>query len=196
MDAFEQEIDDALRQHMSLARAGIGRHPGGDVRVGDLDVVLAAPGGSPSLIVFSRVGVTTATSCGTSSDATGPYKFSDAATSSNFWTAAATNPVPPGTYRTTGGGGAGQTNPPPVTSLVAAFGGLTAAQINGAWTLTFRDAGLGDTGTVSAATLSLTGGGSFDTDRDNWSLTFGAAYGTALMWQPTGGNPGAGDCDV
>ena len=36
----------------------------------------------------------------------------------------------------------------------------------------------------------------FDTDRDNWSLTFGAAYGTALMWQPTGGNPGAGDCDV
>ena len=30
----------------------------------------------------------------------------------------------------------------------------------------------------------------FDTDRENWNLTAGAAYGTAQMYQPTGGNPG------
>jgi subtilisin-like proprotein convertase family protein len=134
--------------------------------VGDLDVVLAAPGGSPSIVVFSRVGAVTDTSFGDSSDLGGTYLFTDSATA-NFWaaatTAGATVPVAPGSYRTTAPGGAGQTNPAPATNLTAAFSGLTAAQANGTWTLTFRDRGAGDTGAVSAANLSILTGGATPT---------------------------------
>ncbi len=38
LDAVEQQADDALRQHMGLAGAGIGRDPGGDGRVRRLDL--------------------------------------------------------------------------------------------------------------------------------------------------------------
>lgn len=127
--------------------------------VGDIDAVLAAPGGSPNLIVVSRIGTITATGVGDSSNFNGIYNFVDGTTGTDIWTVA-TNPactsacdVAVGDYRTTAGGGAGQTNPPPLTSLIATFGGLTPAQANGTWTLTFRDAAGGDTGTVAAATL-------------------------------------------
>ncbi len=127
---------------------------------GDVDVVLASPGGTRSLVLVSRIGVTTAASFGDSSNYTGSYTFSDAATGSDIWTAAGTvgdnGVIPPGTYRTTGPGQTGQTNPPPLTSLATAFGGLTPAQANGTWTLTLRDAGSSDTGSVSAALLRLT----------------------------------------
>lgn len=130
--------------------------------IGDLDVVLAAPGGSPSHVIFSRVGSTTVTGFGDSSDLGGTYNFTDAA-AANFWTAAGavgpTDAVAPGDYRTTAMGGAGQTNPAPVTNLTAAFSALTAAQANGMWTLTFRDRGVGDTGTITAANLSILTGG-------------------------------------
>ncbi|MCM3878416.1 MAG: proprotein convertase P-domain-containing protein [Thermoanaerobaculia bacterium] len=129
--------------------------------VGDLDVVLKAPGGAPSLVVVSRIAVTTAGSFGDSSNYSGAYSFSDAAAGTNIWTVATTGcddlcNVAAGSYRTTGAGAAGQTNPPPVTSLNATFAGLTAPQMNGTWTLTFRDGGAGDTGSVSAASLTLT----------------------------------------
>lgn len=127
--------------------------------VGDVDVVLAAPGGSPSLVIVSRIGVTTATGFGDSSNYGGVYNFVDGTAGTNIWTVA-TNAacdsncvVTAGDYRTTGAGGNGQTNPPPVTSLVTTFGGLTPGQANGTWTLTFRDAASADTGTVNAATL-------------------------------------------
>src|ERR1044072_6733440 len=61
--------------------------------VGDVDVVLRAPGGTPSLVVVSRIGVTTATSFGTASDYSGTYVFTDAATGTNIWTAAVATPV-------------------------------------------------------------------------------------------------------
>ncbi|MDQ3747757.1 MAG: proprotein convertase P-domain-containing protein, partial [Acidobacteriota bacterium] len=125
--------------------------------VGDLDVVLASPGGTRSLVIFSRVGATTETGLGYSSNLAGTYSFSDSATA-NFWTAAnvasAVN-IPPGAYRTTAPGGAGQTAPAPVTSLNATFGGLTPAQANGTWTLTFRDRAVGDVGNVTAANLTV-----------------------------------------
>lgn len=123
--------------------------------VGDVDVVLRAPGGTPSLVVVSRIGVTTATSFGSASDYSGTYVFADSASGTNIWTAAAATPVPAGSYRTTAPGQAGQTNPAPVTSLNTTFGGLTPAQANGTWTLTFRDAASADTGTVSAASLTV-----------------------------------------
>ena len=132
--------------------------------VGDVDMVLRSPGGATSLITVSRIGATTDNPFGTSSDYSGTYNFSDTATSANIWIAADNTPVPAGTYRTTAGGGPGQTDPPPVTSLLATFGPLTSAQINGTWTLSVRDGAADDTGSVSAASLDITGttgGGGF-----------------------------------
>ena len=122
---------------------------------GDLDMVLAAPGGSPNLVVVGHIGVQTAGSFGSSSDYLGTYVFTDTASGPNIWTAAASTPIPAGSYRTTARGGPGQTNPPPVTSLNTTFGGLTPAQANGTWTLTIRDGGGGDTGSVTASSLTI-----------------------------------------
>jgi hypothetical protein len=129
---------------------------------GDVDAVLIAPGGSPTLALVSRIGVTVAGSFGDSSNYDGTYNFTDAAAGTNLWTIA-TNPacgqdciLTAGSYRTTAVGQIGQTNPPPVTSLMTTFGGLTPAQINGTWTLRFRDGGNEDTGEVTAANLTIT----------------------------------------
>jgi hypothetical protein len=107
------------------------------------------------MVVVSRIGVTTATSFGSANDYSGTYVFTDTAAGANIWTAAATNPVPAGTYRTTAPGQAGQTNPAPVTSLNTTFGGMTPAAANGTWTLSFRDAASADIGTVTAASLTV-----------------------------------------
>jgi len=125
--------------------------------IGDLDVVLASPGGTRSLVIFSRVGATTAGGGGSNSELGGTYSFSDSATA-NLWSAATTaagGTIPAGAYRTTAAGGAGQTNPAPVTSLNTTFSGLTPAQANGTWTLTFRDRGALDVGNVTAANLTV-----------------------------------------
>jgi len=122
---------------------------------GDLDMVLAAPGGSPNQVVVGHIGVTAAGSFGSSSDYNGSYNFTDSASGTNIWTAAAATPIPPGNYRTTVRGMAGTTNPPLVTSLNSTFGGLTTPQANGVWTLTIRDGANGDTGTVTAASLNI-----------------------------------------
>ncbi|MCY7346426.1 MAG: hypothetical protein LH614_09435, partial [Pyrinomonadaceae bacterium] len=125
--------------------------------VGDLIVTLTAPGGSPSIPIYSRVGSTTATGFGDSSNLGGTYTFNDAATG-NFWTEAAVGGddyiLTPGSYRTS----APLTGAP--TNLTATFSGLTAAQANGTWTLTFTDNAGGDLGTVTAANLEIlpTGG--------------------------------------
>ncbi|MGC2236794.1 MAG: VCBS repeat-containing protein, partial [Pyrinomonadaceae bacterium] len=47
-------------------------------------------------------------------------------------------------------------SPAPVTSLTTPFAGLTTPQINGTWTLTIRDGGGGDTGSITASNLTLT----------------------------------------
>ncbi|MBB6086915.1 C25 family cysteine peptidase [Wenzhouxiangella marina] len=128
--------------------------------LGDLDVVLAPPGVTPgnpgSLVIFSRVGAVNAGDAGDSSDLGASYVFSDAAVG-DFWTAAGGvgggDTVPAGSYRTSVAGPT--TNPAASTSLIAAFGGLTPAQINGTWTLRFRDGWNADSGSVSAASLTL-----------------------------------------
>ncbi len=128
---------------------------------GDVDAILRAPGGMPSLVIVSRIGVVAAGTFGDSSNYGGTYSFSDAAMGTNIWTVA-TDPscdtnciIAPGSYRTTAPGQPMQTNPPPVTSLNATFGGMTPAAANGTWTLTFRDAASDDTGTVTAANLTV-----------------------------------------
>lgn len=134
--------------------------------VGDLNVVVAAPGGAPSFTLVSRIGKISTASFGDSSDYGGVYRFTDAAPSApanNIWTVAtaagcgAACVIPAGDYRTTAATpAAGQPNPAPFTTLVSAFNGVTPAQANGTWTLSVTDCGSGDTGSVSAATSSLT----------------------------------------
>ena len=177
---------------------------------GDLEAVLTSPGGSRSLVLFSRIGATAAADYGSGSAFNGTYIFTDSATGPNLWTAASSSPVAPGLYRSTAAGGAGQTNPAPVTSLDATFGGLTPAEANGIWTLSFRDYCAPDQGTVTAAALSFspiaglstnnrlanlsTNAGSldpnFDADTERYALTVPAGT-TSLRLTATAEDPGA-----
>lgn len=129
--------------------------------VGDIDMILRSPSGLVSFVTVSRIGVTTSGSYGDSSNYSGTYTFTDAAAGTNIWTVASglgdTGNIAAGSYRTTGAGAAGQTNPAPITNLTAAFAGLTSGQINGTWTLSIRDGAAVDTGTVTAASLTLKG---------------------------------------
>lgn len=105
----------------------------GHTWVGDLDVVLKAPGGAPSHVIFSRTGggVGFDSHFGTSA-----YTFADTAPAApTWWTAAATSPIAAGSYRSStagevAGGGAN-------TLITPVFAGLGAGA-NGTWTLTFR----------------------------------------------------------
>lgn len=126
--------------------------------IGDLEVILKAPGAGPSHVIHSRVGALTATSFGASADLVGTYNFTDTAAGTNIWTAAAGTTIAVGDYRTTAAGPQAS-SPAPVTSLNTAFSGVTAAAANGTWTLTFRDGGASDTGSVTAANLTITTSG-------------------------------------
>ena len=142
--------------------------------VGDLEVVLAPPGVTPgnvgSFVIFSRVGAIDAASGGDDSNINGSYRYQNAATL-NIWTEAAaigdTANIPPGDYRTVLAGPAAI--PAAATNFTAAFSGLTPAQINGTWTLRFRDREPVDVGAVSVANITLTsGGGSSGSISGNW----------------------------
>jgi subtilisin-like proprotein convertase family protein len=119
--------------------------------VGDLRVTLIAPNGVSHLL-FARTGVTTAGGYGLGSDLNGTYTFTDNAAAQNWWTGAATNPVPAGSYRTVVSGGAGVSNPAAVTALNPDF---VATPANGRWILRFEDGASSDTGNIIAATLNL-----------------------------------------
>jgi hypothetical protein len=125
--------------------------------VGDLDVVLIAPGGATTKSIVRQTGSTTATGCGDDSNVVGPYTFSDSAPAAPTWfgaatTAGSTAAIPAGSYRaaTPGGVVGGGAN----TLITPAFAGLSNP--NGTWTLRFLDGGQGDVGKVSAANLTLT----------------------------------------
>ncbi|MGH9946263.1 MAG: FG-GAP-like repeat-containing protein [Pyrinomonadaceae bacterium] len=113
---------------------------------GDIDVRLIAPNGT-SHFIFTFTG-----NGNESSDIAGPYMFNDAA-AGNWWMAGGTVlggvPIPAGSYRTSDGAGA-------LTMMNPVFAGIPTS--NGTWTLEFIDFCPGDIGSVSAATLSLTGG--------------------------------------
>lgn len=130
--------------------------------MGDIVATLIAPDAT-TFTVFGRTGATTAAGVGDSSDLGALYNFSDVAPtppSGGWWQEATargtTEVMTTGTYRTTGSGGAGATNPMPATNLTAAFAGIPTS--NGTWTLRFTDGCSGDTGAVTAANLTLTGG--------------------------------------
>ena len=127
---------------------------------GDAIAELRAPGGSPSLVLFGRIGATGSGGVGDSSNFDGAYQFVDPAVSTNnIWTAAAAidsnTTIPPGTYATTQIGGAGVTIPAPTVPFLSVFSALTPAQINGTWTLRVSDCSSGDRLTLNAASLTL-----------------------------------------
>ena len=148
--------------------------------VGDLEVVLRAPGGSPGVFIFSRVGATTATGFGDDSDLGGTYSFGDVSSGADFWAAAATASgaavIPAGTYRASTPGGAPGGGA--IGSIDPLFAGLTPAQANGTWTLSFRDASLGQTGTVTSAAIVIFVG---PTIAGLTPPTGGTAGGTAII---------------
>lgn len=158
--------------------------------VGDIDMRLAAPGGSPSFPLVSRIGAVgdATTDLGDNANYAGTYTFTDAATGTNIWSEAASSTstnfnIPATSYRTTAPGGAGTTNPAAVTNLNAAFSNLTPAQANGNWTLTVRDRNALDTGSVTAANLNIASAarsGLFD-------FTGDARTDFTVLTLPTGG---------
>lgn len=128
--------------------------------VGDLQVSLIAPD-LTSHLLFGRVGQNAATGdAGDNANLDGTYTFNDL-TTNNIWTvaasAASTNfDITNGSYRTQANGPSASDSPGPAfTSLSAAFASMDPANINGTWILHFLDCAASDTGTVSAASLTI-----------------------------------------
>jgi subtilisin-like proprotein convertase family protein len=133
--------------------------------LGELDVQLTSPAGT-NFTIFSRVGPSNAgfgnqgilgTSFGT--DYTN-YTFVDSATNTllSYNPSGANISMPSGSYRTSS---AGPSNEVATTFAInSGFVGLTPAQANGTWTLTFRDAIGGNQGAVQSAALVLGQGSS------------------------------------
>lgn len=126
---------------------------------GDLTVSLIAPDATTHLL-FSRIGANNATDFGDNANFDGTYVFNDLATA-NIWTVAASNngsnfDITPGSYRTQAAGPFANDSPGPAfTGMNTTFSAVPAASVNGTWTLRFLDCANGDTGTVSAAALTL-----------------------------------------
>jgi subtilisin-like proprotein convertase family protein len=139
----------ALRIRVDLSHA----------QIGDLDATLISPGGTAQLTLIGRAGLRRSSSAGDFANANGSYLFDDAA-SVNPWSAIAglgsSDVLPPGSYRTTTGGHPGLSDQGGcATWLTLAFGGLSGAQVNGAWTLKITDLAFGNIGSVSSALLSI-----------------------------------------
>ena len=124
--------------------------------VGDLEVALFSPNAQTVNPVFARIGATSLQSFGDNSNLSGTYTFSDFGTT-NPWTVATDIGcgtdciITPQSYRSTQAGPS--TNPAPITSFRSAF--TPTLNPNGTWTLRIRDGGGGDTGFVTAASLSI-----------------------------------------
>jgi len=127
--------------------------------VGDIRVTLYAPDGTNHLL-FARIGTNPADATGDNANFDGTYVFNDLATG-DLWAAAASSngngfAIPPGAYRTQAAGPFATDNPGPAfTSMNPVFVNVPPASVNGDWTLRFEDCAAGDTGSVSAASLTL-----------------------------------------
>jgi len=124
---------------------------------GDLEATLTSPGGKAHLLLFGRTGRTPTVAVGYGANLIGTYVFDDGALSD--WKASLqtvpSGTLPPGRYRTTTGGTTLSRRGGCSTSLGGAFAGLSGADVNGTWTLKIADLGSSDTGSISAATLTL-----------------------------------------
>lgn len=114
---------------------------------------LFAPNGAQA-VIFSRTGLNTSLPNGDDSDLVGPYRFFDN-NSNNWWSAAtaanSATAIPAGSYRSSNPGGPGETG---INTLITpAFAGVSNP--NGTWTLKFQDVAGSDSGSVSAAELTV-----------------------------------------
>ena len=118
--------------------------------MGEITATLISPDGTAH-VLYGRTLATSPTDWGSDHDLNGTYSFSDAA-SGNFWTAAMSEPVPPGAYRTSAiGGFPGATGP--VTAMNPVFNNR---EPNGTWRVRFTDSARLDVGVVSALSITLT----------------------------------------
>ncbi len=119
--------------------------------VGDLDALLIDPGNTASEFLFTFTGNDLTPQFGDSSDLNGTYSFFDSA-SNNWWTAAAAvdgvTAIAPGDYKASNA--LGQT-----VLFDPVFANI--ANPNGTWILKVNDCWPGDTGTITAASLAMTG---------------------------------------
>lgn len=127
--------------------------------IGDLRATLISPGGMARLVLFSRAGNKRIGPAGTSANLAGTYAFDDLA-NADLWatiSALGTNQaLPSNSYRTSTSGQPNQSNHGGCsTYLDLAFGGLSGGQVNGAWTLNIADLASGDSGSVTAALLTI-----------------------------------------
>ncbi|MEO7757025.1 MAG: hypothetical protein ABIS07_10620 [Dokdonella sp.] len=126
---------------------------------GDLSAVLTSPGGVAHMVVFGRIGAGLNSNGGDPSDFSGTYNFADDATG-DIWLGAAVagsaEAIAPGDYSPSSSGAPSRSNAGGCpTSLTGVFEGLAGAQANGTWILKVVDSGFNDTGSVTAATLTL-----------------------------------------
>ncbi len=121
--------------------------------VGDLQMILTAPNGD-DVHLISRPGSTGAASFGDSSDFGGTYVFVNsggADFSSAAGTAPSTQPVLPGTYNR-------ETNPLAGATVGVDnddFSVFDGDDVQGTWTLTVKDWGVGDTGNLLGWSLNI-----------------------------------------
>ena len=118
--------------------------------MGELSAVLVAPDGT-SHVIFGRTRASSEPYWGTDNDLNAALvTFNDGA-AGDWWAAANTNPVPPGTYRTSAMGGF-----PGATGAVTAMNPVfNNREPNGNWVVRFTDSCRLDVGTVSALSLTL-----------------------------------------
>ncbi len=126
---------------------------------GDLTITLTSSAGTQITLV-DRVGHTTPSGFGDSSDYAGDYTFHDSG--ADLWAAAAaagpTDPIAPGEYSASGASGS------PVSMQIALAGQNTA----GLWTLTISDGFPQDAGSITGWTLSF-----FNIPSPSSALVFG-----------------------
>ena len=121
--------------------------------MGEVTATLISPDGTGH-VIFGRTRATAPPGWGSDSDLSGTYIFNDAA-AGNWWAAAASSPLPPGSYRTSEIGG-----PPTATGATTAMNPVfNGREGNGTWYVRFTDSCRLDFGVVSALSLSLTTNG-------------------------------------
>jgi subtilisin-like proprotein convertase family protein len=129
------------------------------IYAGDVSATLVSPVGRARLLVIGRTGVQRGTTFGSGRDLQGTYRFGDDF-SANWWTSVTGGagvgvPIPPGDYRSVTGGNVRSFHGGCPTRFDAVFGGLSAAEANGQWSLIVADGGSGDIGSISAASLEI-----------------------------------------
>ncbi|WP_447635963.1 proprotein convertase P-domain-containing protein [Flavobacterium microcysteis] len=135
--------------------------------LGDVVAKLGTPGGT-SCALIKRMGSTTDTSCGDSSDfATGNVLSFNAAntTTINVVTPSAVQSIPAGSYAPTGGTSSFPTDAP-LCNLTTFLNGVA---VNGNWTMTLYDNGNEDTGSLNSWQIIFSTG--FDLDTKDFLFT-------------------------